>query len=622
MPAATGHDDPEIRRQFGSESARLVYGRDPDTGKLVYISKARRGKACGLICPHCEASLVANLKDDIKAAHFSHHGPACGGGPETAIHLLCKQIILEALCLVIPAQIARHEDREAVLASDREIRLDGARMEHRMGEIVPDLIAQSSGHPILIEIAVTHPCDEEKLKRLARRGISAVEIDMSAVPRNANPDEIRQAVLCDAPRIWLYSVRIERGAAALRRQSEEEAREAEQALLRKAKDTLATYREYTAAAVQSPLDAKRVEGLRKMDLIHLLDMDVGGSGSFTVDPHQWKSEILCAVLRHRPHYPFIATEHIVEHLLEAGMAREQFTKIDRDVARKCRALDAEFRTPWQAVHRFCQFLVEAGVAEQKNLQFALDPRLARRWHDWEIAERQRSDRTARVHALVDDILELVPKEYRGGATRDAWLASIDRETGVTMAEAIHDGRTIEQDLVEILDVLTLKSDALPKSTCGLPVARAMEEALPRRAEKQQVITTRREAEAAYDRRQALILRSERDIDEADRGDWYRTPLVEHGGLLPLDLAEQSAKGLATAEAALKVFANERRRDRYIALHRERLLEFATQLFGDQAARVVRQPIDRKLGGLPPLIYCRDERTLQEAIVTLQWLAQT
>ncbi|RWP01372.1 MAG: hypothetical protein EOQ98_06700 [Mesorhizobium sp.] len=93
MSINQGPHDAEIRRQFGSDSARLVYGRDPENGKLIYISKASRGLPCGLICPHCKEALVANLKDDLKAAHFAHHGPACGGGPETALHLLCKDPI-------------------------------------------------------------------------------------------------------------------------------------------------------------------------------------------------------------------------------------------------------------------------------------------------------------------------------------------------------------------------------------------------------------------------------------------------------------------------------------------------------------------------------------------------
>ncbi|WP_179294521.1 hypothetical protein [Mesorhizobium sp. WSM3879] len=49
---------------------------------------------------------------------------------------------------------------------------------------------------------------------------------------------------------------------------------------------------------------------------------------------------------------------------------------------------------------------------------------------------------------------------------------------------------------------------------------------------------------------------------------------------------------------------------------------AKKLFGDGAARIVRQAVDGKLDGRPPLIYCRDERTFLAALGVLQWIAQT
>ncbi|MER9629577.1 hypothetical protein [Mesorhizobium sp. M0296] len=57
MSINLGHHDVEIRRQFGSDSARLVNSQDPENGKLIYISKASRGLSCGLICQHCKAAL-------------------------------------------------------------------------------------------------------------------------------------------------------------------------------------------------------------------------------------------------------------------------------------------------------------------------------------------------------------------------------------------------------------------------------------------------------------------------------------------------------------------------------------------------------------------------------------
>ncbi|MEI5676686.1 hypothetical protein AAAK29_00105 [Mesorhizobium sp. CCNWLW179-1] len=76
-----------------------------------------------------------------------------------------------------------------------------------------------------------------------------------------------------------------------------------------------------------------------------------------------------------------------------------------------------------------------------------------------------------------------------------------------------------------------------------------------------------------------------------------------------------------AEEALRNFAQARRTDRVATEWRSKLDGEARKLFGDSAARVVRQPVDGKLDGRPPLIYCRDERTYQAALGVLRWIAQ-
>ncbi|TIQ19889.1 MAG: hypothetical protein E5X61_27130, partial [Mesorhizobium sp.] len=81
-------DHGEARKSFGSDSAQLVYGKRTD-GTLAHISDVVRGLACQCICPACEGQLVARTKADFRVPHFAHNGgEACGGGPETALHLL------------------------------------------------------------------------------------------------------------------------------------------------------------------------------------------------------------------------------------------------------------------------------------------------------------------------------------------------------------------------------------------------------------------------------------------------------------------------------------------------------------------------------------------------------
>ncbi|PBB39714.1 MULTISPECIES: hypothetical protein [Mesorhizobium] len=88
------------------------------------------------------------------------------------------------------------------------------------------------------------------------------------------------------------------------------------------------------------------------------------------------------------------------------------------------------------------------------------------------------------------------------------------------------------------------------------------------------------------------------------------------------LAERSSADFGIAEEVLMRFAKTRRTERVAAEWRLRLDDEAKKLFGDGAARIVRQAVDGKLDGRPPLIYCRDERTFLAALGVLQWIAQT
>ncbi|MER9944792.1 hypothetical protein NKJ70_23110 [Mesorhizobium sp. M0092] len=109
------------------------------------------------------------------------------------------------------------------------------------------------------------------------------------------------------------------------------------------------------------------------------------------------------------------------------------------------------------------------------------------------------------------------------------------------------------------------------------------------------------------------------LDGPDLADFLRTPLADLGGILPLDLAEGNSTGLGLAQEALRQFAESRHAERVATEWRSKLDSEAWELFGDRAARVVRQSVDGKLDGRPPLIYCRDERTFRVALGVLHWM---
>lgn len=624
MSIHQGHNDPEIRGQFGNDSARLVYGWDTEIGKLFHISEARRGLACGLICPHCKAALVANLKDDLKAAHFAHHGPACGGGPETALHLLCKEIIRDELRITIPREFAAHGSYEQLIAEEREVVFDRATLEFRDHvEVIPDLRLQGEDLEIFVEIAVTHACGEEKISRLKRLGTAAVEIDMSSVPRNTPPGDVRRAVISTAPRIWLFNAKIERAVEDLRLRERQDADAAAKRLASSARRKIEAYGRTRRSASEQKLRIKDLTALRALGLREHLGIQIGGTGCFTGRSETWRSVVLATILRPRLyHQRFLATDHIVTRLLDEGYVHGDFVKLKKDLADAMRHLDREFLTPWEAVHRFLQAMTTAGLTEQQHLSSALKTSLADRWRDWEVTEQKKNERVNNISSLVSRILERIPDEDRASMTVDSWWQIIEPESGRPRKETFETDSSIDSDLVRLIEVLDLRSSAPPPNFHGLPAERAIREAISLWAENEARAKAKRAAEEADGRRQLLIRLAEQALDEMDRADFFRTPLADHGGILPLDLAERSYSDLGAAEEILRKFAQVRRSEHVATEWRSKLDDEARKLFGDSAARIVRQSVDGKLDGRPPLIYCRDERTFRAALGVLRWIAQT
>jgi Competence protein CoiA-like family len=189
-------------------SARLVFGVDK-SGRMTGIDEAVRGAGCGLLCPECSAPLVAR-KGDIKVHHFAH-APGSGcldeqGALETQAHRFAKEV-LTGSSLLLPSfsYLGEAGDYVKVLAVS---------VEESRGPIRPDLVcsvAWEGGAPgrgprvveLAVEIRVTHRVDAVKGKAFAEQRLRCIEIDLARY-RYSSDDEIRRAVISDAPRRWVW----------------------------------------------------------------------------------------------------------------------------------------------------------------------------------------------------------------------------------------------------------------------------------------------------------------------------------------------------------------------------------------------------------------------------------
>lgn len=201
--------------RFSSKAAKLVYGVDA-LGKIRHVSEVERGDACGCICPACDAPLTARKGPD-NVHHFGHQASSsCATAPETALHKLAKEIVATKLLLALPEVRAEFNGEATVIYKAGPLSFDKAIQEARhLQNVVPDLYVERDGHRLLVEIYVTHACDEVKRAELKSRGIATVEIDLSDLPRNASRAEVEEAVLEKADRYWVFHPKIDAALTAM-----------------------------------------------------------------------------------------------------------------------------------------------------------------------------------------------------------------------------------------------------------------------------------------------------------------------------------------------------------------------------------------------------------------------
>lgn len=88
----------------------------------------------------------------------------------------------------------------------KEIPVDRVELEKRFDDIIPDIIVYSGDKYFFIEIYVSHPIDDEKLKKLKEKNISAIEIDLSKIKGDISVEELSDILLKSSDRkSWKYN---------------------------------------------------------------------------------------------------------------------------------------------------------------------------------------------------------------------------------------------------------------------------------------------------------------------------------------------------------------------------------------------------------------------------------
>lgn len=191
---------------------RIGYGlRD---GALLFITDVPRGLGCNCVCANCRRPLVAK-KGPVRIHHFAHHRSSiCEGAVESVLHSLAKELIAELDSLVVPPYefIKRRRTKTGAVAEQRStvakggnVRITGVRLEKSEGNFIPDVVIDTGSRSLIVEIAVTHKVTREKLRRIRRRNLPAIEIRLDSQDTFLPREELRLKLQQDlASKVWLF----------------------------------------------------------------------------------------------------------------------------------------------------------------------------------------------------------------------------------------------------------------------------------------------------------------------------------------------------------------------------------------------------------------------------------
>ncbi|MFD9901296.1 competence protein CoiA family protein [Mesorhizobium sp. NPDC059025] len=625
----------KARKVYGTEQARLVYGQRLD-GTLAHIREVLRGLACGCVCPACRGRLVARLKDDHQVPHFAHHsGEACGGGPETALHLLAKEVFRDSPKMFVPERIGLDEQKQVVTKPTQEIQTEFLRLEYTdLKKIVPDLYVRAFDRDLFIEVAVTHFCDAEKVQKLRMQQILALEIDLSRLPRDSTREDIADAVLRTAPRQWLFHPGIDAAHAKLKqeaddRQKQENRRLADAVKRRKPRvnELVSAYAAALMQATEAKESAPRYDDLAAIGLADHIGVNVDGFGCFAVSPASWQATILGEIF----HDNCLGTSvlqavPITGHLEKRKLIRPPFHHISREIADDVSAIEPRFAPPWKAVDHYLKHLIGSGILVRRGRSLFLASAFADQWDARAQAEARRvADLQAAVEA-VDRILGALPQDERGVTSSETWLQSIATESGWSYRDCFaSDGES--KKILQGIEEITAMMDGrgpLPRDTMGLPLAAQMERRKIQMAEqaeehrRNQLLEARRRA---HDRGDRLCRAAEKELNGPDLVTFLHSKVAGEDDRTPLEIAQADDQGLYKAFEALEAFGRRRRAEAAATETRNhyqaKITADARQFLSEENAQAFLNGRDDDLGRMNPLSFVKDESTYRKACAKLK-----
>lgn len=352
--------DPVAKHAMGRVGPdSLVFGERPD-GTILHISEVSSGLACNCTCPGCKQPLVAR-KGDLKDHHFGHYGtaetPACQTGAETALHKFAKECLARRLELFLPAL----ERPVGTAARARYVggmfRFDAAMLEHRLANIVPDVVVHKGERDLLVEFRVSHPCDTAKIAKIADLNVSALEIDLSYLSRDVTRFCLEEAIITQAPRRWLYN---SKSKAHI---SEEKTQQKATVAPHRFASIVRAYRNaHTDVRAMHPTSLA-VDRIGNYGLSRAIGVEVPGLGCFAVSTHDWQAAVLEQALDRAVvvSKPVITVADALHQLRQRRWVSHRFARIAALDVAELKAIEPLFASPAEAISVWAAKLTRLGI---------------------------------------------------------------------------------------------------------------------------------------------------------------------------------------------------------------------------------------------------------------------
>lgn len=619
---------------FAGFGAELAYGQRAD-GSHAHISKVANGLACDCICPACEAPLIAR-QGKVVVPHFAHaaENGGCGTGPETNAHLWAKEVLARTKYIVLPEVAAYEGSKSYRPYAARKFRFASARLERKLGNIVPDVILTTAkGQELLVEVWVTHACDDEKIAKLRAQSLATIEVDLRAYRTSNDRAAVEAALIETADRAWLYNRKVDEASEALAaRIKADEDRAAEAERQRAARETARQkavaekeQREFDAA-VSKLARAHGEPGRANSNFGHDHETWVIAGGhsdlllpamsaaGFLVPPTRWQAVLIDHILnlpaRHQILEPRFAAERLF-FLLEGAVDDAFRAKVPDAVATEFRKRADIAYLPDGAITALLDHLCEHDILEKKASGYVYTGSYQRAVYQAEEMRLRDERRQRDVDRTMTRILFAIRNDPQDGFSIEAWKTMPVPPLGKTLEEIVH-GDTDQWSRFDaaLLGIVgMIEGGPVARETLGLPLGAAIARA--KAAAAAVVLAGAPDREALLRATAATWLGSEND------------PWLDSGeGETPIALARTDEAGLNAARLALELEYRDRNVRRAIDAQRFKLRAAAEKALGKQLAEPFLKNFDAGLGA-SPWNHCTDAASLQQSLAALEpWVVRS